>query len=238
MSRSSIARAIAILSLSTNLHAATMFVDFGRTDNQTEGNWNNVHGPSGTTTLTTPSIDLIDDGGNDTDYTLVTDFGDGGSWAGDGADYATGTKPGPFAGAPTTATGDSLFARTPANTTITLTGLSASETYDLVFYGARGNNGGASTFLVTDNSGAKPLQSFNVYQNNSNVASFSGLVPDGDGEISIVFQGILSATGTGTNENQQSNGALNALQITSNIPEPSIALLGMLGGLTLLRRRR
>ena len=238
MFRSSLAGALAIVSLSAHLQAATMLVDFGRTDNQTSGNWNNVHGPSGTTTLTTPSVDLIDDQGNATDYTLVTNFDDGGSWAASGADYSTGTKPAPFAGAPTTATGDSLFVRTPADTTITLTGLSASETYDLVFYGARGNNGGASTFVVTDNSGAKPLQSFDVFENDSAVASFTGLIPDGSGEITIVFQGVFSSTGTGINTNQQSSGAFNALQITSNIPEPSTVMLAALACTTLLRRRR
>ena len=157
------------------------------------------------------------------------------SWAGSGADYA-GAKPAPFTSAPGTAVNDSLFVQTTSFVTITLTNLSSLELYDLVFYGARGNNGGASAFTITDGTGTLPQQSFDVFNNAAAVATFSGLVADGSGVITIVFQGLANANpGDGTG----SQGALNALQITSSVPEPSsMVLFGSCGLLALMRRRR
>ena len=222
------------LALTSSTQAAIMLVDFGRSDTITTGNWNNVHGPSGST-LSTPTVDLIDDGGAPTVYDLNTSFADGGSWAGSGADYA-GAKPAPFTSAPGTAVNDSLFVQTTSFVTITLTNLSSLELYDLVFYGARGNNGGASAFTITDGTGTLPQQSFDVFNNAAAVATFSGLVADGSGVITIVFQGLANANpGDGTG----SQGALNALQITSSVPEPSsMVLFGSCGLLALMRRRR
>lgn len=198
-----------------SLAAQTVQIDFGRSDNQAAGNWNNIHGPSGTT-LSTPSVALIDNGGNPSGFTLNTSFANGGSWAGSGADW-TGTKPAPFDTAPAEATEDSLFVRTPAFTTLTFTNLTPGDVYKLEFYGARGNNGGATQFTVTDNTGTLPVQSFDNFQNATAVATFSGLVPDISNEITVVVTGVFSATGSGTTA-QKASGALNAIVLTGTPP--------------------
>jgi len=199
-----------------SLAAQTVQIDFGRSDNQAAGNWNNVHGPSGTT-LSTPSVALIDNGGDPTGFTLNTSFASGGSWAGSGADW-TGTKPAPFDTAPDEASEDSLFIRTPATTTLTFTGLTPGDVYKLEFFGARGNNGGATQFTVTDNTGALPVQSFDNYSNETAVATFTGLAPDISNEIKVVVTGVFSETGTGTSTAQKSSGALNAIILTGTPP--------------------
>ena len=198
------------------LTAQIVQVDIGRSDNQSTGNWNNVHGPNGQV-LSTPSITLIDDQGDPTAYTLNTDFSSGGSWAGSGADYS-GTKPAPFDTLPATATDDSLFIREPASTTFTLSGLDPSLVYEIAFYGARGNNGGATQFTVTDGTGTLPVQLVDNYQNATNVATFIELVPDASNEITVVVTGVYSENGSGTNTAQQSSGALNAFILTGTPP--------------------
>ena len=181
-----------------------MNIDFGRNDNQTAENWNNVTGSGGI--LDTPSVALIDDGGNPTGITLVTSFAGGGSFAGLGADFA-GPYPAPFDTAPAQARADSLFKRG-ASVTFTLTGLIPGEVYELVIYGARGNNGGLSQFTVTDDTGVLPVQSFLNYNNATETATFSGLVPDSNDEITIVFEGVIDAGSTGNNDNERTNGAI------------------------------
>ncbi|YCM42851.1 PEP-CTERM sorting domain-containing protein [Verrucomicrobiaceae bacterium 227] len=209
--------------------AVTMFVDFGRTDNQTAGNFNNVHGDG--TTLATASVALIDSAGNATGITLTTDFSLGGSFAGTGADYA-GPYPPLLTGQPSTALIDSLFIRDPASTSFTLSGLAPGTTYDIAIYGARGNNGGANAeWTLTDGSGPNSA-AYDVFDNATEVATFTGMVPDGSNEISILY--------TTTDDGSRPRGGLNFMQITSNagIPEPSSLGLVSLAGLGLLRRKR
>ena len=215
--------------LASPAFAVTMFVDFGRTDNQTVGNFNNVHGSG--TTLETPSVALIDSAGDSTGLTLTTDFSLGGSFAGTGAKY-TGPYPASLSGQPSSALIDSMFIRDPASTSLTLSGLTPGTTYTISIYGARGNNGGANTeWTLTDGSGPSSA-GYDVFNNATEVATFTGLVPDGSNEISILY--------TTTNDGSRPTGGLNFMEITSNVavPEPSSLVLVSLAGLGLLRRKR
>ncbi|MDP0490231.1 MAG: PEP-CTERM sorting domain-containing protein [Verrucomicrobiota bacterium JB023] len=227
MSRTALTTFAASLLAPAALTAATIHVDFGRADNQATGNYNSVTGPGGTT-LSTPSVPLIDDTGASTGITLNTDFSNGGSWAGTGADYYTGPYVGSLAGIDEAALIDSLFIRSPAFVTITLVGLDTETSYGLVLYGARGNNAGDfTTYSITDGAGTTELQ-LNAL-NNITAVEASGLVADGNGEITLV----MTTTSSGT------NGALNYLGITTTpIPEPSAMALFLLSGLGLLNRKR
>ena len=114
---------------------------------------------------------------------------------------------------------------------MTLTGLTSEFSYDILIYGSRGNNGGTNVFTVTDGNGTSS-QNTDAFENSADVASFTSLAADGSGEITIVFE--TTGGPNGSNE-----GALGVMQITAtSIPEPSVVLLGALGGLSLLRRRR
>ena len=216
--------------LTSTAPAVTMLIDFGRTDNQTTtGNFNNIHGA--VSALATPAVALIDSAGGATGIILNTDFTNGGSWAGTGADYA-GPYPAILGGQPSTAVIDSLFIRDPASVSLSLTGLDPAFTYDIVIYGARGNNGGADAeWTITDANGPN-ASAYDVFNNSTNVTSISGLVPDGSNEINILY--------TTSNDGSRPRGALNFMQITSNpVPEPSAALLLLsFAGVGFLRRKR
>lgn len=216
--------------LTSTAPAVTMLIDFGRTDNQTTtGNFNNVHGAG--SAIATPAVALIDSAGGATGITLNTDFTNGGSWAGTGADYA-GPYPGILGGQPSTALIDSMFIRAAASTSLSLTGLDPNFTYQIEIYGARGNNGGANTeWTITDGNGPNAA-AYDVFENATEVVSLAGLVPDGSNEINILY--------TTTNNVERPRGGLNFMRITSTpVPEPSSAfLLAAFAGAGFLRRKR
>ncbi|MDB4669821.1 PEP-CTERM sorting domain-containing protein [bacterium] len=219
---------ILFAALSSTAPAAMIFVDFGRTDNQTTGNYNNVHGAA--SVLATPSLDLIDSAGAATGVKLNTDFALGGSFAGTGADYSD-AYPAGVADQPSAALIDSMFIRAAASTSLTLADLDSGSSYEIVIYGARGNNGGANTeWTLTDGNGSSTA-GYDVFNNSTNVATFSSLVPDESNEISIFY--------TTTDDGSRPRGAINFMQITSTpVPEPSSSLFLMLSSGVLLVRRR
>lgn len=216
---------IALASLLTGVTstATTIHVDIGRDDNTTTGNYNNV------TATPTSSLALVDDTGAPSGISLSLS---GGSFAGSGADYG-GAYPAEVSGVESSALEDSLFIRNQNNgntATITLSGLSASFTYDFLIYGARGNNGLEAIFDITDLNGSSSQSISTVFNNSTEVVSVMGLAPDASNEIVIAF----------TSENSTSSGAaFNYLGITANpIPEPASVTLLALGGLGLFRRKR
>ncbi|MEN8773665.1 MAG: sulfatase-like hydrolase/transferase [Akkermansiaceae bacterium] len=183
--------------------STSILIDFGRNDNQTtEGNFNNVYGSG--TAIETPIVELIDSEGADTGITLNSDFSLGGSWAGSGADYL-GPYPDEVASQPLSAIQDSMFIRDPASSMFTLTGLAPGTSYDILIYGARSNNGGANAeWTFTDDSGDTQI-SFDVFNNDSEVALFEGLIPTEENELIFNY--------TTTNDGSRPRGAMSFMQI-------------------------
>ena len=183
--------------------ASSILIDFGRADNQTdEGNFNNVFGTG--TGLDTPAVQLIDSDGADTGITLNSDFSAGGSWSGDSSDYL-GPYPDDVADQPQSAVQDSMFIRSPASATFTLTGLEAGVPYDVLIYGARSNNGGPNAeWTFTDSLGEKFL-GFDVFDNATEVALFEGLIPTENNELILLY--------TSSNDGSRPRGAMSFMEI-------------------------
>jgi hypothetical protein len=115
--------------------------------------------------------------------------------------------------------------------TITLSGLDNTKTYDLLFYGARQNGQNLSqTWALT--AGTYGVGGADVTHdslgNTSTVVDWNGVSTNGSGGIAFTITGPANTVGA---------LALNFGQITA-VPEPATALLGGLGFLCLLRRRR
>lgn len=147
---------------------------------------------------------------------------------------------------------DGIFANYNANgtATITFTGLAASTQYDFSLIGGRASNGSNGYIKVltgTAGAGASDidlletgvgtgkyaaddfLDTFSLL-NDGTIASFS-VTSNVSGSIAFdFFEGQNDTNGT-------TNATFNAMSITQ-VPEPSAALLGGLGFLVLLRRRR
>lgn len=181
----------------------SVLIDFGRVDNQTEeDNFNNVYGTG--TGLDTPAVELVDSDGNETGITLNVDFSAGGSWAGAQADFA-GPFPDAISDQPLTALQDSMFIRSPASTLLTLAGLEAGTSYDVLIYGARGNNGEENTeWTFTDNSGETTI-GFDVFNNETEVALFEGLEADENNELILSY--------TTSDDGSRPRGAMSFMQI-------------------------
>ena len=125
-----------------------------------------------------------------------------------------------------------MYVKTPAAVTLTFTGLSASETYSFVFYGARGNPDGKDLFTVAGGNGTFNASIDNVLNNATSAPSVTGVTADGAGNIVITYTSATAAGGTAK------DGGLNYIQMTS-VPEPSTSLLlGAFGLFGLLLRRR
>ncbi|TWT85344.1 hypothetical protein Pla123a_01510 [Posidoniimonas polymericola] len=139
------------------------------------------------------------------------------------------------------ATSDSLFGHTndfngflAPNPIITFSDLDASgaTTYDFVLYAGR--NGGsirAGDYVFTDANGSVAFTDYDASLNTSEVIAVNGLVADANGEIS------LSMTAGATNDTSQRFFYINAMRITTNVPEPSVLGLLSVAGLFGLRRR-
>ncbi|MBK1829782.1 PEP-CTERM sorting domain-containing protein [Verrucomicrobiaceae bacterium R5-34] len=213
--------------------AATINVDFGRTIST--GNINNIATADILENTTDSIADLIDTTGASTGITVTVDPGTGN--VGTYENTIGNAHNGPYASAVTTALGVSdadilgdginvIFANSP---TITLSNLDANFTYEVTIYNARGaGTTGSWNYDVTDASGSQDITDAEILDNDE-VTTFSNLTADVNGEISLV----LSKVG-------EARGGINFMQITSTpVPEPSSALLiGLAGGLSLLRRKR
>lgn len=236
---------VVVLPLSVASAQYTANIDFGRNNNQTAG-YNNVgHAASGNV-LNGDTYSIFDTTGAGTGISLIVnpDAAMGGpangSYAGAGADY-TGAVPSIFSGIASSALTDSIFIRNqngnpadPLDTTATrvefeLTGLNAGFTYDLLIYGSRGNNGGVTSYFASDDGGTTYSgQSFNIFNNSTGFAQFTGL--SGSSSISLV------ATTPGDPGLQ---GAINFMQITASaVPEPTSAGLLLIAGVSCVLRRR
>jgi hypothetical protein len=121
---------------------------------------------------------------------------------------------------------------TGATSTITLTGLGAGTMVDLYFYLAAGHTageGGTMTIDATSLTATDPNASGDetAYTLGANYVKFDDLVVGGSGNVTATW-----AVASG-----QTYSSFAGMQIAV-VPEPSTALLGGLGMLALLRRRR
>lgn len=226
-----------------------VYLDFGRNTNQTTGQsdtYNNIGDKASGLVTDGDAYDLLDIDGVDTlvDLTINPNAATGptsGSFAGAGADYG-GAYPTEFSGIATTALEDSIFIRNTnglaadvadgSRVEFELTGLDPLLSYELLIYGGRGNSGGDSThYFASDDGGENysPSQSFDVFNNASNFAKFTGL--SGDSSISLIV--------TTDNDNDTVNGAINFMRITTTpVPEPASAYVFAIAGIGCLLRRR
>ncbi|MFC5050877.1 PEP-CTERM sorting domain-containing protein [Rubritalea spongiae] len=227
--------ATALLGLSATSQASSILIDFGASAGVTTGNYNNVNG-NGTTGASSISdvedtYSLIDSTGASAGQVVVSsnttaNWGDAAS----GANY-TGTKPVTLSGIAATATDDGLYMNNAGAidpiVSLSFTGLAASQTYDILFYSARGNNGGVATNIgVTTGTGTGASIS-NSFNNDSDVGIFSATTT-ASGELTLTYT---------VGGSSSSAGALNFMSITA-VPEPSSTALLGLGGLALILRRR
>lgn len=134
-----------------------------------------------------------------------------------------------------TVTNDYMFhnkADSGSAATITINNLDTSLTYNFKIFATRDNTqtrvtqytiGATSTTLQTSGTG---IGNGGTNGNNNQFATFTGISPNGSGQIT------LSLTGSVTDF-----AYIGGLQLTA-VPEPGAALLGGLGGILLLTKRR
>ena len=226
----------AVVASSAPAATVTLLFDFGRTDRQTAGNWNNVI--PATTTL----FSLVDSAGN-IHGTAGFEITDTFFQTGEPSQLGTEAPSGAAAGFPVDATDDYLFGHTTpfagaaANPLgqFRLFNLDPAALYDFTFFASRtGVNDirDASYAVVGTNSGSGVL---NASNNNSEVVRVLGISPDGSNEIFVDVE-------PGPN-NTNANGFyyLGLVQVdVTTIPEPSaLALLSLVVlAVPALRRRR
>jgi hypothetical protein len=146
---------------------------------------------------------------------------------------------------------------TETSATGTITGLLAGQTYRVFFYGQGDNMVGSGTagqnslFTIgTDPAGASKQTGYDTtpgLADSKEYVMFEA-VADSTGEIDFLWRNVvpgLPATGnviTDAAPNTSGGGsrfaALNGIQIVQVVPEPSSALLALLGTFGLLARRR
>lgn len=228
-------------SLVSSVSAATVLVDFNNTvPDSTTGNYNNFS-ISGTAVTaigqvgTTLDLNEITTG-TDTGWNMtLTKLNAAGNVAatGSGANY-TGPYAPAVSGYATTALQDSIYVNNLGQLEVRFTGLDISQTYNLLGYVARGNNAGTGTFDLTVGtvSGSTQVQihAFNDKATNNSTINWQSITPNASGEIAFVIASTSSAANANTT-------GINFISLTQ-VPEPSVALLGGLGVLGLLRRRR
>ena len=221
-----------VISFSASVTADVLYFDFGETAQQTANNYNNV------TQAQLPIFNALDSNGVGTGIGLTTvGFNPGSNQSG------TTTPSGDAAIFDPQATRDNLFGHvtefnqpTPLPIgTLTFTGLDATgmTAYDMVFFGSRlGPTDNRETAYAA--TGANSATAYlDTSENVSNVATISGMIPDAAGSI------VVNVTPGPNNDNPSGFFYLGALEMTSMVvPEPSSALLAMVGlGLFFLRRR-
>ncbi len=214
--------------------ASTILIDFGDTISGTTsglGNtWNSVVDSN-------PVSNMADTSGGATTIDIFISaggFGENGGAGGGGLASPSQALLGDLAVA--SATNDYFFTSGTQSLTLTLGGLDPTKTYNLDFFGTREQTATRQTlYTVVDNVGSSnqvlttsgtAIGDGGYDGNNDTVASFTNLVPNGSNQISFSFT-----------TNNSTFGYLGAMRITA-VPEPSAVIVGAVGILVLLRRRR
>ncbi|MBK1883144.1 hypothetical protein JIN85_12000 [Luteolibacter pohnpeiensis] len=227
----------ALVGLAASAHASTIsinFVGYGGADGTlfsdeaagvvSAANWNNVR-PDVESDINYSSGFLMDSAGSATSVTI--------SWLSIGPYYiSTGT-----------ATGDNVMYNGYLDNfgdsrTVTISGLSPTETYNIYLYsdGDNGTNSRTGTFTmggvttsITDDPGNFDGSFVEVSAGATGVGNYTVFTLTGSSSYDLTFHGNTS--------DDLPRAALNGIQIVS-VPEPSLTLLGLLGLVPLLRRRR
>ena len=245
------------LALTSSLPANTVLIDFGRTDNTTAthagATYNNV------------AVNLLDNGvagthvinGSGTSQALVTTANASSAWtialskpnpgglfgqtgtAGAGGEYP-GSYPSAFPSIvqtfAETALEDGVYVNNGATLLVTISGLDDGRKYDLLTYGARVTSATPSpveayTLSIGTATTGATAQAIQVSSatSNSNISPFWGEITPVGGQIRFAVDAVGGESGR--------INSINFLSLTQ-VPEPRAALLGSLGMLALLRRRR
>lgn len=203
----------ALATLSAGLTAqTTVQVDFGISTQPTAGaDWNNAGAASPGGDLPAAIADLVDTTSTSTGFGMTTSKTGTAGTSGAGANYA-GPYPAALVSYPASALQDGLFfAQSGGTITLTLTGLSPLDTYDFLFYGARGNNGLVeTTFTATGNNSATGSILNGVLNNALELVTLTGIIPDSNGEVVIDASTINGVSNNG--------GSLNLMVVTEVIP--------------------
>lgn len=211
--------------------ATTLLFDFGRTNLQTPGNWNNV--VPATTTL----FALFDsDGGI---YgTAGLEITDTFFQTGEPSQLGSENPAGDAASYPVEATDDYFFGHTTPFAgadpnplgQVKLFNLEADKSYNFTFFGSRQTvNDNRETAFAVD--GANSLSgALAVSNNNTEVLRLDGITPDGNNEI------FVSVSPGPNNDNSNGFYYIGLMQVDV-VPEPTSLLLMLAGGMAVLTSR-
>ncbi|WFB35296.1 hypothetical protein P3T73_14115 [Kiritimatiellota bacterium B12222] len=197
------------------LWASVYYVDFGRSNITTPGNWNNV-------TSATSLTDIVDENGVNT---AGIDLAFGGNVGGSNNDSSL-TYTTDF---PDTANRDFIY--TTGTMTLTLSDLNPSQTYSLKLFASRVTGDNRTTlFTITNGTlNASSNQSLFVSNNTGTTITFTDVVPTAGNQISLSIAPQDAASNW---------GYISALEITA-IPEPRSFLLFIAGaGFVLIHLKR
>ncbi len=174
--------------------------------------WNSVNNPATGQGGTFSSGALVDSNGTLTTITFSAGVAEASATWGGGGDLFN----------------DGIRAFNGNSASFTVGGLNSALTYNIYLYSSNGNGTGEGASFTISGYGTQVINGTAggpSYVLNANYVVFSGIT------------GVTSLSGTYTDANYTDHGPFNGLQIEA-IPEPSAALLGGLGLLALLRRRR
>ena len=212
--------------------AQTMLFDFGRTDLQTNPNWNNIV-PATTTLFAT-----FDDAGNIVG-TVGLEITDTFFQTGEPSRLGSEAPAGDAAGYPVSATDDYFFGHTTAfagadpnpQGQVRLFNLDPTMQYDFTFFASRQtvNDTRTANYAVAGVNSASG--SLNASNNNTEVLKLTGITPDANNDI------FVTVTPGNDNDNGQGFYYIGLMQVDV-VPEPASLTLAGAAGLALLRRRR
>lgn len=220
--------------------AATMLFDFGNSGQQTLVNgWNNVLYPNPDPA---PPLFAVFDSTGAVVPGVTLEFTDQFFINGPPSQLGTESPSGDAAAYPVSATDDYFFGHTgdfaggADNPTgaFKLTGLDQATLYDFTFMSSRTgvNDSRETAYLVTGANSANGL--LEAANNDSEVLTLTGIVPDGNGEIEVT----VSAGPNNTNGNEFYYINLMQVDTGGQVPEPAAAALLLMSVAGLSRRQR
>lgn len=201
----------AVVNIDINNGSSTTFVGVGAAPDLGT-TWNSVNNPATGQGNTFSSGPLVDSNNNTTTITFSAGVAEGSSsWGGGGGLFDDGIRA--FNG---------------NSASFTVGGLSSTQTYKIYLYSSNGGGTGEGAAFT--------INGFGTQNVSGSAAGGSSYVLGGNYVVFTGITGVTSLTGSYTNFTNP-HGPFNGLQV-EYVPEPSTALLGGLGLLAFLRRRR